>query len=73
MPGPTLQRPTYLSGAPVTGLSPAVSKIASAAKPLGGLLVGAVVGAVAAYFVPRALDHYFEGHQSDNVELDVEP
>jgi hypothetical protein len=71
MSGPKLQTPISVSLAPVSEMPPMVIKAVDTVKPFGGLLGAAIVGAVAAYFVPRALDRMFSGH-GENVELEVE-
>lgn len=69
---PFVQRPTYLGLAPNAELPPAVKKVADTVAPIGGLALGAVVGAVAAYFVPKLLDHYLSPPESENVDFEVE-
>lgn len=78
MRGPNLQRPVNVSfrGAP----DPATKDDAPAVKVknVGGLselLMGAVVGAVASYFVPKLLDRYgpsqLDPQHGEPVEFDV--
>lgn len=69
---PLIQRPTYLGLAPITALPPVVQKACDTAAPFAGLAAGAVVGAVAAYFVPKILDRFFSPPESENVDLEVE-
>lgn len=50
---PLLERPLYLSGAPVP---PAVADACRRAAPIAAAVGGALLGALAGYVVPRILD-----------------
>lgn len=67
---PVIQRPSYLSGA--TPSAETVTKVVRAVSPVGSLALGAVVGAVAAYFVPKVLDHFIAPQDDGNVNFEVE-
>lgn len=82
-----VERPIYLSGAPVSDdAKQAVVETVKKAAPIGGLLGATVLGVTVAYFAPKffdwALDKYRLGNPSYNdgtegegptVDLDVEP
>jgi hypothetical protein len=69
-----VDRPIYLSGAPVD--PSAVAGVCRSAAPFAGLLGASIVGAAAAYFVPKLLDEalttWRERGQPDDVEFTVE-
>lgn len=71
-----VQRPTYLSLAGADDLKSTAQDICeqapSWAGPMMGVIGGAMVGALAGYFVPRVLDRVFEPAQSTDVDLDIE-
>lgn len=71
---PLVERPLYLSGAPVP---PAVADACRRAAPIAAAVGGALLGAVAAYFVPRFLDRAVGGFleppdDDDYVDIEVD-
>lgn len=74
MTTPLLQRPTYLEGAPIAGAN--VVDVCKKSAPIAGLLGATLLGATAAYFVPKVLDGAIAAWrgrgQADDVEFDVE-
>lgn len=79
MPPVLIQRPTYLSGAPVPdNVTEACKTVVDKAAPVTGIVLGSVVGAAAFYLVPKIFDWAIDkyngmGEESPNVELNVEP
>lgn len=53
---PLIQRPTLIDGAPAADLRPMVIDACRKGGALAGVVGGAAVGAVFAYFVPKVLD-----------------
>lgn len=76
-----IQRPIYLSGAPVPAdMKTAVSDAGKKAAPFMGLVGATLLGATMAYFVPKVLDTLLlnygrlsDADDSPTVDLDVEP
>jgi hypothetical protein len=83
-----VERPTYLGFAGAEDASAAVAdkvgdvcaKAAPAIAPMGGLILASIVGAAAAYAVPKVFDAIAlrvgraqEEAQGPDVDLDVEP
>lgn len=82
---PLIQRPIYLSGAQPPPAPAVVREVCERAKPAAGLLGATLLGATAAYFVPKFLDSalaawrarrdgyaYDDGDGTETVELDTE-
>lgn len=72
---PIITPPVYLFGAPVP--SAVTEKVAVAVKsPFAGLIGGAIVGAVAAYFVPKLIEAAIptlDPNHGRDVTLEIEP
>ncbi len=81
---PIIEPPIYLAGAPPRQVAETAAEmckacgpaVAETAKKSSGLIGAAVLGAVAAYFVPKILDPALSAwrsrHQADDVEFEVE-
>lgn len=57
MRGPEIQRPVYLSGAPIPkDTGDACVKLVQDSAPVWGVIGGAIVGALAFWAVPKIMD-----------------
>lgn len=70
MRSPRLSLPINLSLAPVSDMPPKAQKVIEVVSPYKGMVSGAVVGAIAAYFIPKLLDRVIKRDESEYVDLE---